>query len=614
MNGSKSRPFQSQDRQNGPGRDGVFWPYLATLIRVMQWKSALAAILMIVLGLIEGVGLLMLVPLLQLVGLDVQQGPLNRIAQLLSSVFTAAGVRPTLPTVLVVYVIVISVHGLLYRRQTTLNLSLHHEFVAGLRQRLYRAITNANWLFFCRNRSSDFTHVLTAEVERVGAATYLLLQLSAAVIVATVYALLALKLSATMTGLAFVCGGGLALLLKGKTRVTRRSGEELSHAMRSLYAAIAEHLGGMKTAKSYGAENRHIQTFAALTDQVRQTYITTVRSQAEVKYWFDVGTVLALSVILYVSIEVLAMPVAAVLLLLFLFSRIMPRISGIQQTYQSFIALLPAFISVMEMQARCDAAAEPVAQTTERIELQDAIRFERVSFAYEQTPVIRDLNLTIRAGQFTAIAGPSGAGKSTVADLVIGLVRPNEGHVLVDETPLGPERIAAWRSQIGYVAQDTFLFHDTVRANLLWACPDASDEDIHEALRLAGAEEFVSRLPEAMETILGDRAVRLSGGERQRLALARALLRKPALLILDEATSHLDFENEKRIQQAIEGLRGRMTILFITHRLSAIRGADVIYVLEQGRFVESGNWNDLMADETGRFRALCNAQGLDTAP
>jgi ATP-binding cassette subfamily C protein len=189
---------------------------------------------------------------------------------------------------------------------------------------------------------------------------------------------------------------------------------------------------------------------------------------------------------------------------------------------------------------------------------------------------------------------------------------PDRGRVLVDGTPLRAELIRPWRKQIGYVAQDTFLFHDTVRANLLWARPDADDQEIKWALRSAAAEQLVRDLPYGMETVVGDRGVRLSGGERQRLALARALLRRPSLLILDEATSALDSENEKRIQKAIEQLHGRMTILVITHRISTIRDADVIHVLERGRLLETGDWNALISKEDGRFRAMYAAQSVST--
>ena len=441
------------------------------------------------------------------------------------------------------------------------------------------------------------------------------MHLIATAIVGIAYLSFALTLSAPMTGMVVASGGGLMLLLKRRTQVARAAGEGLSQAMSSLHAAVTEHIAGMKTAKSYGAEDRHVGIFAGLTERVQSMYVRTVRNQAEVKYWFDIGSVLLLSLILYVSVRILAVPTAQVLLVLFLFARIMPRCSDLQQSYQSFVNLLPAFASVMAVQARCEAAAEPRVQAKERLELRHSVRLERVSFRYEENgraPALRNLELSIGARETTAIVGPSGAGKSTVADLVMGLIVPDRGRLLVDGLPLSPARMGAWREQIGYVAQDTFLFHDTVRGNLLWARPEATTEEMHQALRLAAAGGFVSRLPEGLDTVLGDRGVLLSGGERQRLALARALLRRPSLLILDEATNSLDSENENRVQRAIEELRGDMTILVITHRLSTVRRADVIHVLEQGSLVESGTWDDLFARENGRFRALCMAQGIES--
>ena len=532
--------------------------YLITLINVMSWKVAFALGLMVCLGLTEGVSLLMLVPLLQLVGLDVQQGTLGRIAEFLSSIFATIRIQPTLIAVLGLYILIVVIHSLLRRWETSISLTLQYEFVVRLRQRLYRAIANTNWLFFVRHRSSDFAHALTIEMERVGAATYYILNLLATAFVAIAYVLFALKLSVVTTGLVFLCGGALVLLLKGKIKIAHVTGEGLSEAMEGLYAAVSEHLSGMKIAKSYGVEDRHAEIFERLTEQVRYMYTHAVQNQAEVNYWFDIASVLILSLILYVSFQVLSIPTAGVLLLLFLFARIMPKFSNIQQSFQSFINMLPSFNRVMEIQQRCEAAAEPKTDKIEKFKFQHSIRFEKGSFNYDEgkTPAISNLDFMIKAGETTAIVGPSGAGKSTIADLVMGLIVPNQGRILIDEKELNPERMKAWREQIGYVPQDTFLFHDTLKNNLLWAKPDAKEEEINQALEFAAAEEFVSGLPRGLDTILGDRGVLVSGGERQRLALARALLRKPSLLILDEATSSLDSENEKRIQNAIEKLHG----------------------------------------------------------
>lgn len=308
----------------------IFLPYIATLVGVMSWKVALALTLMVCVSLTEGIGLLLLVPLLQLVGLDVQQGSIGQLARFISLIFEAIGMHPTLIVVLIVYVLVTVMQALLNRWQTITNFTLEQEFVTRLKQRLYHAITNTNWLFFSRSRASDFTHALTTELDRVSTATYYLLFLIANGVVSSVYIVLALRLSAMMTVLVFACGVGLLLLFKGKMRAAHLSGEELSLATNELYAAVIEHLSGMKTVKSYNAEKRNTHIFSTLTERVAQIYIGAMRNHAGMKFWFDIGSVLVLSLMLYLSFEVLSVPTAGVLLLLFLFARIMPRLSSIQ--------------------------------------------------------------------------------------------------------------------------------------------------------------------------------------------------------------------------------------------------------------------------------------------
>jgi len=202
---------------------------------------------------------------------------------------------------------------------------------------------------------------------------------------------------------------------------------------------------------------------------------------------------------------------------------------------------------------------------------------------FKEVHVLKGVSTQITRGEVVAVMGPSGGGKSTFADLLIGLLTPDLGQVLVDGKRLEGNVLHAWRKSVGYVPQESLLFHETLQDNMRWASPDSSEEDIWKALRLAASEDFVRALPEGLNTILGDRGVRLSGGQRQRIALARALLRNPTLLLLDEATSNLDSENEQRIFQALQQLRGTMTVVFISHRPSAVECADQVVVIEGGR-------------------------------
>ncbi|MGQ0732588.1 MAG: ABC transporter ATP-binding protein [Acidobacteriota bacterium] len=465
-----------------------------------------------------------------------------------------------------------------------------------------------------RSRSSDFTQVLTTETDRAGAAGYYALDVSVSVSIVLVYFGMAFHLSPVVTSVVALFGAALALAVRPRLAGARRSGEALTKASRQLYAAVTEHLDGMKTAVSFGAEARHVEVFDGRTEAVGRARVQASREFGRLRQALTAGSTAGLAVIVYVSLGLLALPTAELLVLLFLFARLTPRVTSVYERTQSLAAQLPAFAAVRHLEQRCVAAARPTAALAHPVTFVSDLRLDQVWFDYAQdtsVPALRGVSLTIAAGSTTAIVGPSGSGKTTLADLLLGLFAPTDGVITVDGCLLNSSVMTSWRQQVGYVPQDTYLFHESIRANLVWANPGASDRDLWQALRLAAADELVAGLPEGLDTLVGDRGVRLSGGERQRLSLARALLRQPRLLILDEATSALDSENERRIQKAIEGLHERVTIVIITHRLSTVRHADVIHVVEQGRIVESGTWNSLGARSNGRFRALLQAQGFE---
>jgi len=585
---------------------------LADLLRQVPRRRLVAVLgLMLGLGLVEGVGLLMLLPLLTVVGVDAGAGATTRLTQVAVWLFETVHVPMTLGTVLAAFVVIAAVQGRLQVWQTVLTASVEQAISTTLRQRVYRAIAGVEWVAFTRGRASDFTHTLTGEVERASRAGFTLITLLASSAVVAVYLALAVRLSAPVTAVVLAFGVVLALATRRRLAEARASGEALSSAYTAVHAAIADHLGSMKTAVSYGAEDRHAEVFGQLTEQLEATRVRAAREYGQFQQVLTLGTSVGLAVIVYASIGFLNVATAELLVLLLIFARVMPRLNGLYQKLQSIHVQLPAVAAIRDLEERCEASARVVSDTPRPLTLQKSVRFDRVTFRYDTEPAVRDLDLTIAAEATTAIVGPSGAGKSTVADLLLGLLTPSSGQILVDEQPLTVNELAAWRAGIGYVPQDTFLFHDTVRANLDWAMPGVSEEEMWLALDQAAAREFVQALPAGLDTVIGDRGILVSGGERQRLALARALVRRPRLLILDEATSALDSENEERIRLAVEGLRHRMGIVVITHRLSTIRHADAVHVLEGGRLVESGTWSELVA-RRGRFRELLDRQGLDS--
>lgn len=587
-----------------------FAAFVRTLAAAMPGRLALAVALTALGALTEGIALLILVPLLRVIGVDVQQGSVGQVANWMAAAFGRLGIPLNLLSVLVLYVALIGVDAWIRRWQTVTYCALQVGLTGYLRKRLHRVVTQASWVQLTRCRASDLTNAMTGQVERIGNGTHIVLTLTRNALLAGVYLAVTLYMSPPVTALVIAAGLVLMLVLGRRARAATRLGQAMTAVGGEAYRAVMEHLGSIKMAKSYGAEERSIRLFGTLADTVVGTNLRAAIAQADAKRRFDIGAALVLGIVLYVAIAVLQTPAAAILVLLFAFARIMPLVSGLEQSIQQLLNILPDFVAVRTLETRLALSEQAGPARHVPVTLRQAVRVDSVSFRYADTagPALDSVSLTIPVGQTTAIVGPSGSGKSTLADILLGLIIPDQGRVLVDDTPLTSELLPAWREQIGYVPQDGFHFHDTVRANLLWARPDASEAELREALEIAAAG-FVAHLPQGLDTVLGDRGVRLSGGERQRVALARALVRRPAMLILDEATSSLDSENERRVQDAIERLHGRLTILVITHRLTTVRRADAIHVLEAGRLVESGDWDSLMAG-AGRFRAMCEAQGL----
>jgi ATP-binding cassette, subfamily C, bacteriocin exporter len=240
--------------------------------------------------------------------------------------------------------------------------------------------------------------------------------------------------------------------------------------------------------------------------------------------------------------------------------------------------------------------------------IRDAIELRDVSFRYGcRARVLEGLHLRIPAGKAVAIIGESGSGKSTLLKLLMGFYHPTEGQVLIDGVDLRDFELTSLRGRIGLVAQDPFIFNGTIMENIALGWPEATWEEVFEAARAAGLDAFIATLPERYETVIGERGANLSGGQRQRLAIARALLRRPEILIFDEATSHLDTATERAIQENLRTILAGKTVVLVAHRLSTIREADLIYVLHQGRIAEEGTHQELMMRQE-RYWALARAQ------
>ncbi|HYE84977.1 MAG TPA: ABC transporter ATP-binding protein [Vicinamibacterales bacterium] len=581
---------------------------LLSLCREMRRAAAVDSLvclgLSVALALTEGAGLLMLMPLLELVGV-IEGSPVPSVSAWIAFPLAAVGLVPTLGTVLLLFVGTATTRSLVQRWQTRLQGRVREEVGAALRVRLYQAIAEAEWRFLVSRPAYHFVHALTSEVGVIGGAAGRTFELLTGLLVGATYLAVAVRVAPLPAALVVACAAVLAVVARESLLRARESADVAAHTRRRLNTILAEHVASLKSAKTTGATGLHTTLIRDLSLSLRHAALSVAGTETDLLHRIELGTVVLLAIIVYVSVTVLAVPAALLLLLLYIFARLMPRVISVYRQLQGLAAAAPAVESVARLERDCVGAAEHAGAAPLPLSpLRTDVRFESVSFAYlERPPVLDCVNIAIAAGCTTALVGVSGSGKSTVADLATGLLLPSAGRILVDGVELTPARLSSWRAQVGYVAQDTFFFDDSVRMNLSFG-QHVPEAEFWRALQLAAADQFVADLPDGLDTHIGDRGLRLSGGERQRLAIARALLRQPRLLVLDEATSALDAENAAHIERSILQLHHRVTILIISHRLELVRHADLVHVIDAGRVVQSGRWHELRADAGGRFAAL----------
>lgn len=569
---------------------------------------ALAALLVLLTGATEGISLALLVPLIGLLGEP--GGTTGTLTTMMRQGFATVGLSLSLPAIAVVFVSVVVARAIIMgMRDARLEL-LRLQFVNALRGSTYRAVAGANWLFLARGRLSDIQEVLTSQIDRIGNGTHFFLRLPALIVLALVQVAVALILSPLLTLGIISWGAMLFLLFHRRFRSRYDEGQNLVAAHRLAFAEISDFLHALKLAKSHNAEPRHIAAFESAASRQTTQAIAFERNAIIARMMIQMAAAITLGIFVYVAVAYAHLPVPRVIVMVVIFARLAPLFSELQQGWQMIAHTLPIFDSVIDLRARSMAAAEAGSNAAKRLKVLHEIQFSGVSFRYEGASglaTLEALDLVIPSGSTVAIVGPTGVGKTTLADLLLGLIVPDTGVISIDGVPLAESLRASWRCSVGYVPQDNFLFNDTIRANLVWACPQASEEDVQWALSIAAADEFISTLPDGLDTRIGERGARLSGGERQRLGLARALLCHPTLLVLDEATSALDNRTERVVQSAIERLHGSMTIVIIAHRVSTIRNADRIFVLEGGRLVQEGTWEMLTRDRQSPFLALLGA-------
>lgn len=593
-----------------------FFYYIQKLHKGSDWRLYMNMATTMAISSLDGIGIYFIVPLLGLMGVFQIDSSSVSLLSSLEAFADRQSIQLSLPLVLAIYVLIVGGQSFLQRFQTVQNAQILQSYVRTLRLEMYRGLLWAKWEFFLRKRKSDFNHVMVNELGRVSYGTSLLLQMATGILFTAIQIGLAFWLSPLLTSVVIGSGALLALFSRKFVRKAGRIGEKTTELTQSFMAGISDHFNGIKDIKSNRLEKSHLAWFDNLSRELESNVVGFMKINSLSQLTYRIASIVLIAGFVYLALEVFHTPAEQLILVVLIFSRLWPRFIGIQSNIEQLASCLPAFKAMRSLQEEADRDRELDDSGSpgegEHWLPVEGIECRRVCYRYdsgEPAYALRDINIRIPANRMTAIVGKSGAGKSTLIDMVMGLIQPEQGEVLLDGNLLSEARqLRALRNSIGYVAQDPFLFNASIRDNLKLVAPQAEDAELWEALKFSASESFVRKLPKGLDTVIGDRGIRLSGGERQRIVLARTILKRPSILVLDEATSALDSENERLVQEALEGLKGKMTIIVIAHRLSTIRHADQVIVMDQGEIIQQGGYQQLSQESKGKFRQLLNYQ------
>jgi subfamily B ATP-binding cassette protein MsbA len=564
--------------------------------RPYPWVIPAMVALGVLASLAEGLGIGLLIPVLDEVvsagGADPSQGPLTLLVRDLTSWIPADYRLVTLASVIIGLV---ALKAAILVANTGVSAWISGRVAHDQRVAMSTALLESDYAFVSLRERGQLVNLMETQTYRIGEAMTMLAGFVSASCTVLVFAILLGLLSWHLALIVLIVVLPVSFFVRLMTRRSRRLGDMLVQAHSRLSTRVLELIGSLRTIRLFNGEGAEAARLRASSDEVRgatfRTELLTGAIQPTVEFLYVPVFLAVLGYSLHAGIGVSS---------LFAFLALLYRLQTPLKRLDHMRVALPSYATAIEELDRLqqESRAHPAHTGTRQFPgLQKEIVFEHVGFSYEGNcaPAVDDVSFTIRRGEVVAILGASGSGKSTLVNLLCRLYEPDSGRILLDGVPLAELDVGSWRGRIAFAGQDADLLDGTIRDNIALGAPGASDAAIEEAIRRANAHAFVAGLPGGLDAQIGPQGRLLSGGQRQRVALARAFVRRPDLLILDEATNAVDNVTEFEIQQAIDALAGECTILVIAHRLGTLRRSDRAVVLEAGRIIEQGTPDELLA-------------------
>lgn len=550
-------------------------------------------------GILEGIGINAVIPLLSLV-LGMHGVATDMLSVAIQNFFAFLHI-PFLPRYLLAFIVLLFIAKAavsLWLGYITLKISA--EYDRATRSKLFTSVIRASWPYILRQKLGNLETLLLVDTS---ASSSLLQKITFTITLGTsliMYLVVAYSISPLVTLSTLVLGLLIFVFLRPLMDRVHAGSQQRAVTYRDTLHHVNEHVGGLKTVKALGAQDSAVERADMHFGRIKElTVRISVIQQLATQAVAPIG-IIYIAAILSLAFKTPFISFAALPPILYLIYRIFTYVQQLQNNVQYMSELAPHLERVVAHRVSANESYEEDTGTA-AFKFDHSLRFESVSFRYDTgREVLKKLSFEIEKGKMVGLVGPSGAGKTTCVDLILRLLQPVSGAITLDGIAIKDISLSAWRANVGYVSQDFFLIQDTIRNNIRFYDDSITDEDVWEAARMAHIDEFIRKSPQGLDTMVGERGVRLSAGERQRITIARALARKPQILILDEATSSLDNESEAHIRRVVEELKGKITIIAIAHRLSTIMDSDELIVIQEGEVVETGTPQKLL-ENTGSY-------------
>lgn len=572
--------------------------------RRYKGKFSLIVVMGFLAGLSGAFGIGVLIPLFYVLTGQEPEG-LDFITQAIRGILEILNIPFTLPFLLLFAATLFVLKGVIQFLAKYLNQKISADYENSVRTMLFKKTMRASWPYLIEHKLGYLERILMRDTFVVSG---IINQINSLILLFTsflTYAFVAFKISPPITVATSLFGVILFLVFRPVLKKIKELSRHIRDTEKDVAHFINENIVGAKIIKASAAEKKVIAKGEAYFQKYKNDRLKTAFYQNAMGSAFEPISFAFIAVLMLSFYKSPSFEIASFAVIIYLIQKIFSFIQTGQNTAQDIIANIPYVHSIALY--RKEAALNQEPKGGNRFSFKETIQFKNLRFSYNQDKnILAGINLIIKKGEMIGLIGQSGSGKTTLADLLMRLFSPESGEILVDSRNINEVNLRSWRKNLSYMPQDAFLLNDTIRNNIRFYNESLTEEDIIKSAKMANIFDLIKELPGGLDARIGERGVKISAGQRQRIALARALARKPQILILDEATSALDNQSEHMIQKAIEELRGKITIVVIAHRLSTIMSSDKVVVLEEGRIIEEGPPNTLLADKDSHFYQIYN--------